>query len=205
MRTCILVCRNCQASDILNTELDVKRIFHPVDAAWQAVTCRKLELHVVKPHAEGNKPRHLREPLQIRPIVRDGNCWFRSISVAVTGGEEDYLAIRKAIVDFMYVPTRDLQMRKEHRYTSTTEYIIASSMARRGIWGTECEIVVTAGLPETDIYVICLWGEGTYGWQRFPAKEANPECRPGLNAIYIRHDLNYYLGGIRPRITRGNI
>ena len=119
-------CRNRQASDILNTELDVKRIFHPVDAAWQAVTCRKLELDVVKPHAEGNKPRPLREPLQIRPIVGDGSCWFRSISVAVTCGEKAYLAIRKAIVDFMSVPARDLQLRNYHRYTSTTEYIIAS-------------------------------------------------------------------------------
>ena len=124
-----------------------------MDAAWQAITCRKLELHVVKPQAEGNKPRLLGEPLQIRPIVGDGNCWFRSISVAVTGGEEDHLAIRK---DFMSVPARDLHLINYHLYTSTTEYIIASSMANRGIWGTECEIAATAGLLETDIYVYCL-------------------------------------------------
>ena len=68
----------------------------------------------MKPHAEGNKSNPLGEPLQIHPIAGDGNCWFRSISVAVTGGEEDHLAIRKAIVDFMPVPARDLQLNDLH-------------------------------------------------------------------------------------------
>ena len=45
-----------------------------------------------------------------------------------------------------------------------------------------------------------VWGEGTYVWQRFPASETNPECRPGLNAIYIRQDSTTIPTCRRPRL-----
>ena len=61
-------------------------------------------------------------------------------------------------------------------------------MDRFGVWATDVEIFATAGLLRTDIQVFSGWGN-TGEWQRFAAREANPECKPEERSIYI--DLRY--------------
>ena len=140
---------------------------------------------------ESGPTRSLGDPREIRPIAGDGNCWFRSISVAVTGDQEDHLAIRTAVVAYMAEPARDPPLRQHHSHATTAEYLDKSSMARSGVWATDLEILATAGLLETDIYVFSRWGEKN-AWQKFPAAEINPACRPGPHSIYIKHSNLHY-------------
>ena len=168
------------------------RNFIPVDPAWQDEKCRQLQLNIRRQHDVESGPfNRLGDPREIRPVAGDGNCWFRSISVAVTGDQEDHLAIRRAAVDFMSEPARDPPLRQHHMRATTAEYLIQSSMASSGTWATDLEILATAGLLETDIYVFSLWGKTT-AWQKFAACEINPTCRPGSRSIYIKHYNQHY-------------
>ena len=168
------------------------RSFQPVDPAWQAQKCHQLQLSLCRYHDTiSGPPTSLGDPREIRPVAGDGNCWFRSISVAVTGDQEDHLAIRRAVVNFMAEPARDPPLRQHHMRATTAEYLIQSSMASSGTWATDCEILATAGLLETDIYVFSRWGK-LDAWQKFAASDINPGCRSCVRSIYIKHHNQHY-------------
>lgn len=77
---------------------NVTRYFNPVDKEWQREKCELLKLHPCRSRVCLKKCQLLESPLVIRPVVKDGNCLFRSLSYCITGTQNNHRDIRKKVV-----------------------------------------------------------------------------------------------------------
>ena len=128
---------------------------HPVDSNWRRSACRLLQLlDVIIPYDETfktNQSRILGYPKDITSITGDGNCYYRCISVAVTGNQDHHKSIRSAIVAFL-LGSIEVQMLHLPENLSVDEYVKENKVDELGTWATEVEIAATAGLLQTNIY-----------------------------------------------------
>jgi len=88
-------------------------------------------------------------PIETKPQVSDvtkvrgdGNCFFRCLSLNITGTETNHQVLRKAVVDYM----------KEHNEDLPEDYLQKSKMWKDRIWATDMEISAAANFLQTDIY-----------------------------------------------------
>ena len=86
-------------------------------------------------------------------IKRDGNCFFRAISYAISNSECNHFEIRKSVCKYALQERDLLQAVLRPGFESVTSYIQSLSMDREGVWATEFEIVCTALLLHCDIYI----------------------------------------------------
>ena len=88
---------------------------------------------------------------KIVPATPDGNCLFRSLSILLTGGQEDHLMVRNMLMDFelanadLFRPFVTTQTLQEHINTIKPNYA----------WGSNTEILAAATLCQVPIYVAC--------------------------------------------------
>jgi len=77
-----------------------KKYFNPVSLFWMKTKCKEFNFPPPQnPVAKKSKKTHLLgEPLDRLSIDGDGNCWFRSISVWISGTEEHHLMIRASLI-----------------------------------------------------------------------------------------------------------
>ncbi|KAJ8025627.1 ATP-dependent DNA helicase PIF1 [Holothuria leucospilota] len=102
------------------------------------------------------------KPSVVKNIKGDGNCFFRCLSYLITNTEENHLALRHLIVQ--YIDQRHL---RSHSLT-VQQYIQLSKMDFPDVWSTEVEIMTAASLLQTDIYTFALHGN-LWKWLRYPA------------------------------------
>lgn len=77
--------------------------FRPINHKWQKVHCKLLGLiYVYNDYFKTNKNSVLHPPVECFNIVGDGNCFFRCISLCVTGTQVQHQEIRKIITDYMH-------------------------------------------------------------------------------------------------------
>lgn len=89
----------------------------------------------------------------------DGNCFFRSISYAITGSY--HKVARDRVVDY--------KKTNENAITQFGErYLAESRIPEEGIWATEAEIMASAAMLQTDIYVLYSV-TGSLVWQNYAA------------------------------------
>ena len=91
------------------------------------------------------------------PIVEDGNCFFRSLSIFLTGSQDGYDHVRKLLVDFM------ISRRHEFAQAAVTsmdmlDYVEMSNMECNGTWATEVELYAAASMLQTGLYVFAAHG-----------------------------------------------
>ncbi|XP_076049553.1 uncharacterized protein LOC143030283 [Oratosquilla oratoria] len=80
------------------------------------------------------------EPLAVKVIKGDGNCFFRSMAFAITGEEDQHPVVRSLICDFL----------------STNENIQVDSMREDKVWGTTTEIIAAANMFQVNV---CVWAK----------------------------------------------
>ena len=98
----------------------------------------------------------------VKCIVADGNCLFRCFAYAITGSEDQHMAVRAAIVDHMVTIAHFLLGHGFiHSHSSVQEYIRANNMDKVSAWGTEVEMFTLAHLLQTPV---ASWGDNHANW-----------------------------------------
>lgn len=177
--------------EIVNEEDCPAWVFQPVDEVWQSEKCKEFQLEFRKPFPSTLRGVALGNPADFLHVEGDGNCWFRCLSLVLTGSQDDYKQIRNAIVKFMVSEPASTLLKTHHKFATTEEYVRKSKMLEDTIWATDLEILATASMLESDVFVF-----GTYGnrqaWQQFCANELKPSCIASEKSIYIRLQGNHY-------------
>jgi hypothetical protein len=157
------------------------QFFNPIDAQWQEEANGNLKLKIAKKHRKG-EPKPLTKPKNVINIKGDGNCYFRSISFALTGSEKNHEKIRDRIVSFM---TENSSCVEKH-FGST--YLDDSQMQNSGTWATDAEILATAAYLNADIFVYAHSGKD-YKWLKYSKELLRLPRSMELNekAIYIQN------------------
>ncbi|XP_050437963.1 uncharacterized protein LOC126844131 isoform X1 [Adelges cooleyi] len=171
-------------------DIETDRWFNPVNANWQQKWIIKLKLPFkhFEPHDIIEKKKLNSYPI-IKTIAGDGNCLFRSLSYWVTGSEVHHRKMRKLIVDFM--KTNKRIKKYFNGPTKRDRYLSETMMAKGGQWGTENEVIATAMLLKTSIYVFATH---LRKWILYN-KDIENQNKPGEDemCIYIRNlrELHY--------------
>lgn len=146
--------------DTDSSDADQSVSFFPIDEHWQKLQCKRFGLKFIKAEPEPfNIPILLTQPFATEKIRGDGNCWFRSLSVCITGSESSHLAVRKRLCEYMAIDDR---VQGYVGSLNIKQYIKQQKMMNNRTWATDTEIFASALMLETDIYVF-LNGE----WQHF--------------------------------------
>ena len=130
--------------------------------------CHTLPL-VVNHCSTHSKP--LGTPSKLIQIVGNGNCLFRTLSYAVTGGQIDYTRVRAQIIN--------------HMNSSLDSYLVSGQMTRNIVRVKGIEILSASSLLATDIFLYTRFGD-THKWQienrdprkLTPVRVFNINCKP---------------------------
>ncbi|XP_023932797.1 uncharacterized protein LOC112042458 [Lingula anatina] len=167
--------------------------FMPVDAFWQEKITEKLNLPLKRLHnwPETGNNILLTNPRQLKKVIGDGNCFFRSLSFAITGSDmlydNDHIILRNNIVSHM----KQLEyafassMLGDNDSTSAN-YIRRTGMDSENVWGTETEILAAAHLLQTDIYVYSKPGD-SWKWLKYSANFLDQNNHSHNTAIYLQN------------------
>lgn len=82
-----------------STVIDGRRVFNPIAKPWQILKCKQLKLNLTQVLKFKGKGKFLSEPVDIKYILGDGNCLYRSLSYWITGTEDNHKEIRKRIAE----------------------------------------------------------------------------------------------------------
>ena len=94
-------------------------------------------------------------PLATARIAADGNCFFWSVSLAVTGSQEFHEELRLLITTYMIHKSTDPMYSSSLGSPdgSVESYMKRSRMQTLGTWATELEVIAAASLLNTTIYI----------------------------------------------------
>ncbi|KAK6168715.1 hypothetical protein SNE40_019901 [Patella caerulea] len=154
--------------------------FNPISLASKRNICSQLGLPVnSNENIVSTCP--LTKPSEIKSIIGDGNCFFRSISYALTGTENHHRKIRLAVVKHLKTHAALFKQYLRSGYTSVLDYINRSRMNYVKSWASEIEIFAAADLLETDVYTY-----SNNNWLKFSRLQHKGDN--SINgAIYINH------------------
>ena len=89
-------------------------------------------------------------PLATARIAADGNCFFLSVSLAVTGSQEFHEELRLLITTYMIHKSTDPMLSSLGSPDGSMEsYMKRSRMQTLGTWATELEVIAAASLLNT--------------------------------------------------------
>ena len=95
-------------------------------------------------------------PAATTRIAADGNCFFRSISLVVTGSQDFHQELR------LLITTHRIHKSKNPVFSSLVssdksmeQYMKRSRMQSLGVWATEVEIIAAASFVECNHLCIC--------------------------------------------------
>ena len=148
--------------------------FKPLTKEQKIKICKRTSLIYrkdIKNNLSGDKLGN-RTPI-IRQIKGDGNCFFRAMSVSVTGWEVGHLAIPNLFVTTSTLLGHTPNMLKG-KLTLTNQ-----KMKTPTVFATNIEIMAAAQVFGTDIYVYHTYGN-SLKWLRFPCVHTS-----SLGLIYL--------------------
>ncbi|VDM41164.1 unnamed protein product [Toxocara canis] len=128
--------------------------YRPVTYAWRAKVCASLGL--VLQNEPIRQPADMEmsfkdRPIRVASIAGDGNCLFRAVAYAITGGsDEGHANVRQAIVSF--------ELEHEDRFRTLTNFDEEgwrehlNKLMNDGNWGGDCEIFACATMLQTEIW-----------------------------------------------------
>lgn len=160
--------------------------FVPPTRDWQLNTAKKLGIRVQYYMRYGSSKyfNHLSAPKLTASVRADGNCFFRALSVLITGVEENHMTIRQAITQHVEQHS-DIYRTFLQSRGGMANYV--QSMRRPREWATDTEIFAAATFLKT-IIEVCTQNRTKngweYHWQTFsPLNDHNPS----LTRVYISH------------------
>ena len=160
--------------------------FAPPSSDWQTRTAQKLNIRVQR-FLQYGKDKYLyphSTPKQTIPVVADGNCFFRAISVLISGVEDNHMVVREMLTKHVEDHSEIYRTFLESRGGMNT-YV--QSMRRSREWATDTEIFAAATLLNTILEVCTEFrtANGTeYHWQTFHPLKDNKVTLP---KVYISH------------------
>ena len=177
-----------RVSEITNEEHNDHINYQPVCSEWQKERCALLGLTFISvnhPHlTQASMTAVSHCPLATARIAADGNCFFRSVSLAVTGSQEFHEELHLLITTYMIHKSTDPMLSSLGSPDGSMEsYMKRSRMQTLGTWATELEVIVAASLLNTTTYIYAKCGE-TFKW----LKHSPQETKLGLHqdeGIYI--------------------
>lgn len=161
--------------------------FIPPSREWQQRTARDLNVRVQYYMRYGNSKyfNQLCAPKLTASIKPDGNCFFRALSVLITGVEENHMPIREAITKHVE-KNSDIYRTFLQSRGGMANYV--QSMRRPREWATDTEIFAAATFLKT-IIEVCTHSRTRdgweYHWQTFtPLTDHHSNSLP---RVYISH------------------
>ena len=155
---------------------EVTHKFSPLTVATQREICSNSGGRLVfkkksGPSGKRNKTfKNTSEPLDVKTIEGDGNCFFRALSFVITGEEDQHAVVRSLICD----------------YVASTENIKVDKMREDKVWGTTTEIFAAANMFSINFFT----------WAKFGASETWHIHRPkGENvseSVYLTNICNHF-------------
>ena len=158
------------------------------------------------------------ECLELSPHIRDrirpdGNCLYRAIAKQVTGSQDNHMALRLAMIQFMQLEEHAIDLarimavkfgggsddheRKRRAVAALQGYIRKHRVDSQGTctWGTEKELRVIAIMFQLEILVFTGISKGARGWTRFGPVFSKPSCMPMCGYkifLYYTRSCDYY-------------
>ena len=149
------------------------------------------------PSLHDNKP--LKKPdvisEQIMRVKADGNCYFRTISQALHGYEDQRQEIRNIIVAELIANQERYEMYIDEDFTTHIDEMKQSD-DRISSWASEAEIFATTHYLNTDIFVVTIINQESVG-QQFSSGECNHD-NPFISIEHTGNHYNYIKRDFRP-------
>ncbi|XP_030832915.1 uncharacterized protein LOC584759 isoform X5 [Strongylocentrotus purpuratus] len=92
-------------------------------------------------------------PAIISNITGDGNCFYRAISLFLTGKEGNHKFLRQKCIQHLLENSHLFAGCLRYEFVSVKDYVSKNKPDINGEWATEVEIAVMAHLLETDILI----------------------------------------------------
>jgi len=167
------------------------KTFSPPNTGWQDSTAKYLKLHV-KDYLKYGRPKQYNchsAPKATHDIRADGNCFFRALSVLITGVEDNHMTIREEITRHV---ERHADIYRTFLQSRGGMDTYVRSMRRPREWATDTEIFAAATFLKT-IIEVCSIVRNKYGteyqWQTFtPLNDDNAL----LPKVYICHKDDHF-------------
>lgn len=109
---------------------------------------------------------NLNEPVKVKKIEGDGNCFFRALCYLLTGSQKEHLKLRNEII--MHMTDNCSVQLQNYLIQDVHHYIESSHMSDSSTWATDAEILGASSLLKCDILVYSKYG-ATMSWLRYPA------------------------------------
>lgn len=145
------------------------KAFYPLSEEWQKEKAKEFGIKVVKSFKYGaTKYYHDRTPpTETIAVEGDGNCFFRAISMCITGSENEHMRVRELITKHVEENPDTYRTFLQSR-GGMNQYLRVMRRSRE--WATDVEILAAATLLKTviEVYFPCrINGRTEYRWQTF--------------------------------------
>lgn len=146
-----------------------KRAFYSLSEEWQKEKAKAFGIKVVKSFRFGNTKYFYDRtpPSKTVPVEGDGNCFFRAISMCITGSETEHTRVREHITKHVGDNPDTYRTFLQSR-GGMSQYLRV--MRRDREWATDVEILAAATLLKTviEVYFPCrINGRTEFRWQTF--------------------------------------
>ncbi|XP_064617311.1 uncharacterized protein LOC135481415 [Liolophura sinensis] len=155
--------------------------FNPLTDEDQSLMCRKLELQKLPELDALGSSSFLGEPCTTKKIKMDGNCFFRALSFAISGTEENHRRLRLLTVKHLLENSRLFSPYLRDGHVTVERYVQSSRMKYLHTWATEVEILAASDMLQTDIYT------HSDSWLLFSKSQAQEQMNNSTRAIYLHH------------------
>ncbi|XP_046381067.2 uncharacterized protein LOC124152241 [Haliotis rufescens] len=169
--------------EIINIDQNAM-LFCPISSDVCEQLCEQLHIqHHCLPKCQDHEfGVEIGEPCRTVHIEGDGNCFFRSLSFAISGKENNHRKVRLAVVAHLREHAESFRPFLRSGYDSVEQYISQSRMWYVGTWATELEMFAAANLLGTDI---CTFTDNR--WLRYPSSQINTDSPNTGRCIYLNH------------------
>uniref|UniRef100_A0A1X7SMN6 OTU domain-containing protein n=1 Tax=Amphimedon queenslandica TaxID=400682 RepID=A0A1X7SMN6_AMPQE len=135
-------------------------------------------------------------------IVGDGACFYRTISKAITGTEDNHFAVRMSLINFMLDPAKVLAFGRLVRagiyYDTDALKAVRSHINRHKLyletsWSTEYEVFAAATMFQVKIMVFSEYSNYR-DWHTYVPRFTNETCMTPMKVmLYLYHiNCNHY-------------
>ncbi|XP_071476043.1 uncharacterized protein [Diadema antillarum] len=147
--------------------------FVPITYVDKQSLCNKLNFSYSGTANESmedrNESLYIGKPVNIKRVMGDGNCFYRSIAHVVTGSERNHFMLRKSNAAHL-LEKGDLfkNIIDTMKYQSVRDFVLQEKLMDLGTWAGHTDISSMAHMLDRDIYV---YDDRTENWQILSARK----------------------------------
>ncbi len=159
--------------------------FSPLTFEAKVVLCRAFgcEVSNLKSNIVNVQCQAMGKPRSVKRIRGDGNCFFRAISFAMSGTEDNHVQLRTACVNHLLRNANKLKCFLRDGFANVEDYVMRQRMFDAGTWATEVEILAMSHMLCIDIYTF----DEVCKWYKFSANNVEESADISDMGIYLNH------------------